>query len=101
MGHRRRCGRQGLRATEADSEVGDLEAVEEGKGFAFTALQVKREGRPGAGAMALVDILLMRTGFEEAEIADLFNLGMVAEELADFLRAFTGPIHPQFERFEA
>ena len=51
--------------------------------------------------MAVVNVGLARSLLEEAEIADLFDLGMVAQEGADLGGVFARAVHPQFERFEA
>jgi hypothetical protein len=65
--------------------MGDLERVEEGEGLGLAALEVEREGRSRAGAVAPVDVGLPRVAAlrEEAEIADALDLGMVAKEAAD------------------
>jgi len=80
MGH---CGgRAGKRlgAAETDRELGDLQGVEEGESLAFAALEIERESRSRAGAMAVVDVGLARARLEETEVADRFDLGMVAQE---------------------
>ena len=78
MGHRRGRAGERLGAAEADREIGDLQRVEEGERLLLAALQVEREGRAGAGAMALVDVRLARAFLEEAEIADLLDLRVAA-----------------------
>src|SRR3546814_3247295 len=66
----------------------------------FSALDEEREGRTGAGAVAVENILLTRIG-DEAEIAEPLDLGMVAKEGADLQRILARAVHAQFERFEA
>ena len=56
MGHAGGMARQRLGAAEADRELGDLERVEEGEGLRLAALQIEREGRARAGAVAAVDV---------------------------------------------
>src|SRR5258708_24511228 len=101
MGHR--CGRAGERlgAAKADREVGDLQRVEEGERLFLAALQIEREGRAGAGAMALKDVRLARSILEETEIADLLDLRMAAQEIAYLLGILAGAVHSKLERFEA
>ncbi len=50
--------------------------------------------------MAVVDVFLTRIG-DEAQIAQPFDLGMVAEEGADLQRVLARAAHSEFERFEA
>src|SRR3546814_3279887 len=63
-------------------------------------LDEEREGRAGAGAMAVENILLTRIG-DEPQIAESLDLGMVAQICADLQRIFARSAHAQFERFEA
>src|SRR3546814_1098738 len=63
-------------------------------------LDEEREGRAGAGAMAVENILLTRIG-DEPQIAESLDLGMVAQICADLQRIFARAAHAQFERFEA
>ncbi len=51
--------------------------------------------------MAVIDIPLPRSGFEEAEVADLFDLGVVAQVSADLFRILASAAHAEFERLEA
>ena len=88
MGHRGGGRCKGLGTAEADRQIGDLQRVEEGKGFALAALQVEREGRSRAGAMAPVDISLARSLLQKSEIADALDLRVVAQEGADLARRF-------------
>ena len=103
MGHRGRGAGECLGAAEADREMGDLQGVEEGEGLLLAALQIEREGRAGAGAVAAVDVGLAGVAalLEEAEIADALDLGMVAQEAAHLVRILAGPDHSQLERLEA
>src|SRR3954470_20018597 len=103
MGHRRRRARQRLGAAEADGEMRDAERIEEGEGLLLAALQIEREGRAGAGAVAAVDVRLpgVAAVLEEAEIADALDLGVVAKEAADLVRILPGPDHPELEGLEA
>ena len=81
--------------------MGDRQIVEEGEGLFFAALHIEREGRAGAGAVAVVDVGLARARIEEAEIADAFDLGMVAQESADLGRVLAGAGHAQLQRLQA
>src|SRR5215213_4400385 len=101
MGH---CGGragQRLGPAEADREVGDREVVEEGERLFLAALQVKRKGRAGAGAMPRVNIGLPRAFLQEAEVADLLDLWMMAEEFAHLDRILAGALHPKLQRLQA
>ena len=87
MGH---CGGragEGFGAAEADREMGDGQCVQERERLFLAALQVEREGRAGAGAMTLVNVRLARALFEEAQITDLLDLRVLAQE-----RAYLGGI---------
>src|SRR3546814_9557054 len=75
VGHRRRGTCQGLGASQAHGELGDLERIEEGESLTFAAFQVERESGAGAGAMAFVDIGLPVI-LQETEIADALDLGI-------------------------
>ena len=103
MGHRRGMAGERLGAAQADREMGDLERVQEGEGLRLAALQIEREGRARAGAVAAVDVGLAGVAalLEEAEIADALHLGMVLEEAADLLGILAGAGHPELERLEA
>src|SRR6185437_9453602 len=90
MGHRRRGARESLGAAEADREIGDLQRVEEGERLLLPALEVEREGRARAATMALEDVRLARALLEEDKIADLFDLRVAAEEVANLLRILAG-----------
>src|SRR5206468_9097693 len=67
----------------------------------LAALEIERESRTGAGAMAFEDVGLTRAFFEEAQIADLLDLRMAAEEIAHLRGILAGAVHPQFQRLEA
>src|SRR3546814_14064301 len=92
--------RERLCAAEADRELRDLERVEEAEALLLAPLDEEREGRAGAGAMAVENILLTRIG-DEPQIAESLDLGMVAQICADLQRIFARAAHAQFERFEA
>src|SRR3982751_1270393 len=79
----------------------NLQRVEEGERLLLAALQIEREGRTGAGAMAVVDVRLPRSFFQKAEIADAFDLWMLAQEFAYRDRVLAGALHPEFKRLEA
>src|SRR5205085_8892766 len=72
-----------------------------GEGFFLPALEVKREGRTCAAAVALVDVGLARALFEEAEVADAFDLGMIAQEAADLGGILSCTLHAQLQRLKA
>src|SRR6185503_5695920 len=97
MRHRRGRAGEGLGAAETDGEMRDLQRVEERERLFLAALEIEREGRAGAGAMAAVDVRLARTVFEKAEIADLLDLGMLTQERADLRRILAGLAHPELE----
>ena len=78
---------------------GDLECIEECERFALAALEIEREGRPGASAVAAIDVCLPAF-LQETEIADILNLGMVAEEGADLGGILAGASHAQLERLK-
>src|SRR4051812_34908811 len=101
MGHRRRGAGERLRTAEANREVGNLERVEEGECLLFTALEVEREGRSGAGAVALEDIRLARSLLEETEVSDLLDLRVALQEIAHLGRILAGTVHAHFERLKA
>src|SRR5437870_11604654 len=101
MGHRRRRAGEGFRTAEADREIGDLERVEEGERLLLSALQIEREGRSRAGAMTVTNVGLARAFLEEPEIADLLDLRVTAQEIADLGRIPVCPLHPQLKSFEA
>src|SRR5438309_1161865 len=101
MRHRRGGAGEGLRSAQADREICDLERVEEGERFFLAALQVEREGRAGAEAIAPKDIGLGRAFLEKAEVTDLLDLRVAAQEIADLRGIFAGAAHPQLERLEA
>src|SRR5207245_6803532 len=100
MGHCRGRAGEGFSTAEADREVGDLERVEEGERLLLAALQIEREGGAGAAAMATVDVGLTRAFIERAEEADLLDLGMAFEEVADLHRILLRAAHPELERLE-
>src|SRR5206468_10388798 len=75
--------------------------VEELERFYLAALEVEREGRARAEAVALVDVGLTRAFLEEAEVADLLHLRVAAQEVADLGGILAGAVHPQLQRLEA
>src|SRR6266567_2925388 len=85
MRHRRGRARQSLGTAEADREVGNLQRVEEGERLLLAALQIERKGRSGAGAVALENVRLARALLEKTEVADLLDLGVAAQKIADLL----------------
>ena len=95
MSYRRRRARQCFSAPQADCEIGNTQRVEKGERLLFASLEIKREGRPRAGAMATVDVGLPRFIFEEAEVSYLLDLGMGAEEFADLRGIFARTVHAQ------
>src|ERR1700761_7900126 len=101
MRHPRRMRRQRFGAAERHGELGDLERVEEGERFLLATLEIEREGRSRPAAMPRVDVglALVLAVLEEAEIADTFDLRMVAQEFADLDRILARAAHAQFERF--
>ncbi len=90
-----------LGAAQADRQLGDLERVEEAERLGLAALQVEREGRSRARAMAAEDVGLGRSVLKEAEIADMIDLGMVLQIGADLRRILARAAHAQFQGFEA
>src|SRR3546814_8952799 len=92
--------RERLCAAEADRELRDLERVEEAEALLLAPLDEEREGRAGAGTMAVENILLTRIG-DEPQIAESLDLGMVAQICADLQRIFARAAHAQFERFRS
>src|SRR3546814_10456023 len=56
MRHRGGVAGQRLGAAEADRELGDPERIEKGETLLLAALDVEREGRARAGAVAAEDI---------------------------------------------
>ena len=80
-----------------------LSASRKAKASLLAALQIEREGRAGAGAVAAIDVGLAGVAaiLEEAEIADRLDLGLVAKQGADLGRILAGLAHPQLERLEA
>src|SRR4051794_36689476 len=101
MGHC--CGSAGQRfgSAEAHREIGDLQRVEEGECLLLTALKVQREGRARPRAMAVEDVGLARTLFEETQIADLLDLRVAAEEITNLGGILAGAVHAELERLEA
>src|SRR3546814_4114048 len=98
--HCRGMARERLGAAEADRELRDLERVEEAETLLLAALDEEREGRTGAGAVAVENILLTRIR-DEAEIAEPLDLGMVEKEGADLQRIHARPVEAEVERLEA
>src|SRR3546814_12191233 len=92
--------RERLGAAEADRELRDLERVEEAEALLLAPLDEEREGRAGAGAMAVEHILLTRIG-DETQIAESHALGMVAQICADLQRIFVRPATAPFDTSEA
>ena len=101
MGHRRGRGGERLGAAQADRKLGDLQGVKESEGLALAAFQIKREGRSGAEAVALVNVVLARSGLEETKIANRLDFGVILEEGAHLGGILAGAAHPQLKRFEA
>src|SRR3954463_16361116 len=101
MRHRSRRAGERLRAAETHREVGDLQCIEERERLLLAALEVEREGRARASAVAPEDVGLARPVLEKAEIADLLDLRMGPEEIAYLGGVLTGAAHPEFERLEA
>src|SRR3546814_8441223 len=81
MRHRGGVAGQRLGAAEADRELGDPERIEKGETLLLAALDVEREGRARAGAVAAEDIGL-RVVLQKAELTDAPDLGVVAQEFA-------------------
>src|SRR6185312_3492493 len=74
---------------------------EEGERLLLATLQVEREGRAGAAAMALEDVGLARATLEEAEVADFLYLRMASKEVAHLGRILARAAHAHFERLGA
>src|SRR5919107_399671 len=51
--------------------------------------------------MARENVGLTRARLEEAEVADLLDLGVIAQEFTDLGGILTRPVHAKLERFEA
>ena len=88
-----------LGSTEADGELCDLESVEEAEAFRLATLQQEREGRSRTEAVAIVNVLLARP-FDHAEIAQPFDLLMLAEIVTHLGRVLARALHPQFHGFQ-
>jgi len=58
VSHRGGGGGEGFGAAEADGELGDLQRIEESEGLTLAALEIEREGRSRAGAVAIIDVAL-------------------------------------------
>ena len=58
--HRRGRGGERLGAAQRHRQLGDPERVEERERLTLAALEVQREGRPRAGAVAAIDVGLAR-----------------------------------------
>src|SRR3954453_14797245 len=101
MRHRGGSPGQRFGSAEAHREIGDLQRVEEGERLLLTALEVQRKGRARARAMALEDVGLARTLFEEAQIADFLDLRVAAEEITNLGGILAGAVHAELERLEA
>src|SRR6476620_9907818 len=100
MGHRRGSARQRFSAAKADRKIGDPEIVEEGESLFLASFHVEREGRASTGAMAFKNVRLPRPLLEEAEIIDLFDLRMVAQEFTNLLGILSGALHSKLQRLE-
>src|SRR6185503_2371373 len=101
VGHRGRSAGQSLGAPETYGEMRDLQRIEEGERLLLATLEVELEGRAGAGTVTAIDVGLTRALLEEAEVANLLDLRVLAQEVAHARRILARLAHPQFERFEA
>ena len=104
MRHPGRVAGERFGAAKRHGELGDAQRVEKGKALRLPALQEQRKGAARAKAVAAVDIglpLVARRAFQKAEIADAFDLGMIAQESADLRRIFAGARHAQLQRLKA
>src|SRR3546814_8455313 len=91
--------RQRLGPAQADGQLRDLQRVQKGEGLRLAALEVEREGRSRARAMATVYVGLP-LGLRKAEIDDLLHLRLVLQPGADPGGILARPAHAQFQRLQ-